>query len=68
MKKVGRIGLKAMVYFEVVTTAALGIGLVIVNVVRPGAGINANVATLDASAVASYASAGRSLRAVRLHP
>ena len=55
LKKVGRVGIKALVYFEVVTTIALVIGLVIVNVVKPGAGINADVATLDASSVAHYA-------------
>jgi aerobic C4-dicarboxylate transport protein len=55
LKKVGRVGIKALVYFEIVTTLALMIGLVIVNVVKPGAGINADVATLDASAVAHYA-------------
>src|SRR4051794_6706278 len=47
MKKVGRVGLKAIVYFELVSTIALIIGLVVVNVVRPGAGINADVATLE---------------------
>ena len=55
LKKVGRVGVKALVYFEVVTTLALVIGLVAVNVIKPGAGINANPATLDAGAVASYA-------------
>src|SRR6185369_1221198 len=39
MKKVGRIGVKALIYFEIVTTAALAIGLLVVNVVRPGAGV-----------------------------
>ena len=43
MKKVGRVGLKALVYFELVSTLALVIGLVVVNVVRPGVGINADV-------------------------
>src|SRR6266436_5370326 len=47
MKKVGRVGLKAIVYFELVSTLALVIGLVVVNVVRPGAGINADITTLD---------------------
>ena len=58
MKKVGRVGLKALIYFEVVTTFALVIGLVVVNLVRPGAGINADVSTLDAQEVAAY-TAGR---------
>ena len=55
MKKVGRVGGKALLYFEVVSTVALGIGLVIANVVRPGAGFNANPATLNAKEVAAYA-------------
>src|SRR5215203_5762025 len=40
MKKVGRVGLKALIYFEVVTTLALIIGLITANVVKPGAGIS----------------------------
>jgi aerobic C4-dicarboxylate transport protein len=55
MKKVGRVGGKALIYFEVVSTCALAIGLIVGNVVRPGAGFNADPASLDASAVASYA-------------
>jgi aerobic C4-dicarboxylate transport protein len=54
MKKVGRTGGLALVYFEVVSTIALIIGLVIVNLVQPGAGMNADPATLDAAAVAHY--------------
>ena len=54
IKAVGRIGVKALVYFEVVSGCALAIGLVVVKVVRPGAGMNINPATIDASAVASY--------------
>jgi len=59
LKKVGRVGVKALFYFEVVTTLALVIGLVAVNVIKPGAGINANPATLDAGAVAGYTSAAQ---------
>jgi len=55
MKKVGRVGGKALLYFEVVSTFALAIGLVVANVIRPGAGFNADPATLDAKAVADYA-------------
>ena len=55
VKKVGRVGAKAILYFEVVSTFALAIGLVVVNVLKPGAGFNADPATLDASAVAQYA-------------
>ncbi len=52
---IGRVGLKALLYFEVVTTLALVIGLVVVNLVQPGVGINADPATLDTAAVAQYA-------------
>jgi aerobic C4-dicarboxylate transport protein len=55
MKKVGRVGGKALLYFEVVSTLALAIGLVVGNVVKPGAGFNINPATLDPKAVADYA-------------
>ena len=64
MRKLGRVGLKALLYFEVVTTAALLIGLTVVTIVRPGAGMNVNPATLDAKAVAQYAAQGRELHAV----
>ncbi len=55
MKKVGRVGGKALLYFEVISTFALIIGLTVVNVVRPGAGFNVQPGTLDANAVADYA-------------
>jgi aerobic C4-dicarboxylate transport protein len=55
MKKVGRVGGKALLYFEAVSTLALLIGLVVGNVVHPGSGFNVNAATLDAKAVADYA-------------
>src|SRR6202795_299432 len=55
LKKVGRVGGMALLYFEVVSTIALLIGLVVGNVVRPGGGFNVNVATLDAKSVADYA-------------
>jgi aerobic C4-dicarboxylate transport protein len=55
MKKVGRVGGKALLYFEVVSTVALVIGLVVSNVLQPGAGFNADPASLDARAVESYA-------------
>jgi len=60
LKKVGRVGGKALLYFEVVSTIALLIGLVVINVWHPGTGINADVATLDAKSVASYATAAKS--------
>jgi len=55
MKKVGRVGGKALLYFEAVSTLALLIGLIVGNVVRPGNGFNVNPATLDPKAVAEYA-------------
>src|SRR2546423_893293 len=55
MKKVGRVGGKALIYFEVVSTLALLIGLVSGNVLHPGSGFNANAAAMDAKAVADYA-------------
>src|SRR5258705_8746477 len=55
MKKVGRVGGKALLYFEVVSTLALLIGLAVGNVVHPGNGFNSDPATLDARAVAEYA-------------
>jgi len=55
MKKVGRVGGKALLYFELVSTLALLMGLVVGNVVRPGSGFNVNAASLDAKAVADYA-------------
>jgi aerobic C4-dicarboxylate transport protein len=64
MRKLGRVGLKALLYFEVVTTAALLVGFAVVKVVQPGAGINANPATLDAKAVQQYATSGKQLTAV----
>lgn len=59
VKKVGRVGVKAIVYFEVVSSIALVIGLIVVNTLKPGAGFNADPATLDAAAVAKYASAAK---------
>ena len=51
VKKVGRVGLKAILYFEVMTTLALIIGLVLINLFHPGSGMHINAATLDASAI-----------------
>ena len=59
LKKVGRTGGLALLYFEVVSTLSLIVGLVIVNVLRPGAGMNVDVATLDAGAVSAYAGPGK---------
>ncbi|MFJ4346434.1 dicarboxylate/amino acid:cation symporter [Pseudomonas sp. NPDC089401] len=57
LKRIGRIGFKALVYFEVLTTIALVIGLVGVNLLKPGAGMHIDPATLDASAIAGYSKA-----------
>jgi len=59
VKTVGKAGLVALVYFEIVTTIALVIGLVVVNIVRPGAGMNVDATRIDAAAVAQYATAGK---------
>ncbi len=55
MKKVGRVGLKALIYFEVLTTVALVLGLIIVNLWQPGHGMNVDASALDTKAIASYA-------------
>jgi aerobic C4-dicarboxylate transport protein len=55
IKKVGRVGGKALLYFEVVSTLGLLIGLVVGNVVKPGAGFNIDPTTLDVKAIADYA-------------
>jgi len=54
LKKVGRVGLKTLVYFETVSTLALAIGLLVGNLMEPGKGFNIDPATLDPNAVASY--------------
>ncbi|QWV98414.1 dicarboxylate/amino acid:cation symporter [Geomonas nitrogeniifigens] len=54
MKKVGRVGGKALLYFEVVSTVALGIGLLVINVIQPGVGMNADVTKLDTKGLATY--------------
>ena len=59
-KKVGRVGLKAILYFEVVTTMALIIGLVVINILRPGAGMNIDTGSLDTKAVESYITESKS--------
>src|ERR1039458_486094 len=51
LKKVGRVGGKALLYFEIISTIALVVGLIVGNVVRPGSGFNVNPASLDARAV-----------------
>ncbi len=55
LHKVGRVAGKAMIYFLVFSTLALAVGLVVSNVIQPGAGMHIDPATLDAKAVATYA-------------
>jgi aerobic C4-dicarboxylate transport protein len=54
VKKIGRVGGKALLYFEVISTFALVIGLFVANIVKPGAGFNATAATLDAKSIEQY--------------
>ncbi|MDQ8697159.1 dicarboxylate/amino acid:cation symporter [Hyphomicrobium sp. LHD-15] len=54
LKTVGSVGIKALIYFEIVTTFALIIGLLVANILRPGDGMNIDLSTIDASAVAEY--------------
>ena len=55
MKRVGRVGGKALLYFEILSTLALALGLIIGNIAKPGAGFNVNPQTLDVKAVSEYA-------------
>ena len=64
MAKVGRVGLKALLYFELVSSLALVIGLVVVNLWQPGAGMNIDPKTLDAGAIASYTAGAKSMNTV----
>src|SRR6266481_720810 len=59
MKKVGKTGGLALLYFEVVSTIALIVGLIIVNVVQPGTGMNIDPASLDTKSIASYTKPGQ---------
>jgi aerobic C4-dicarboxylate transport protein len=54
LKKVGRVGAKGLLYFEVLTTIALALGLLVANVVKPGAGMHINVASLNTKSIAAY--------------
>ena len=54
LKRVGRVGVKALIYFELVTTVALGLGLVLAFVFQPGVGMNVDPNTLDAKAMSAY--------------
>jgi len=59
LKKVGRVGLFAVLYFEILSTLALIIGMVMVNLLQPGAGMNVDPASLDVKAIAQYSSAAK---------
>jgi aerobic C4-dicarboxylate transport protein len=62
VKELGRIGIRTLLYFEVITTPlALGIAMIVVNVLKPGVGINADPATLDTAAVAAYTTRAQDL-------
>jgi aerobic C4-dicarboxylate transport protein len=64
VKKIGRVGGKALLYFEIVSTFALVIGLVVANTIQPGAGFNADPHTLDTKAIAQYTDKTKSLTTV----
>ena len=54
MKKVGRVGLKALIYFEVLTTLALIVGLIVANTLQPGVGMNIDASTIDTKAIQGF--------------
>lgn len=64
MKEVGKIGLRALLYFEVVSSIALVIGLIVVSTLQPGAGLGFDPASVDLSAVSSYTTGAKNLHAV----
>jgi aerobic C4-dicarboxylate transport protein len=64
MKQAGRIGWRAFVYFEIVSTLALVIGLIVVTIVKPGVGLDIDASKLDASQVSAYASASHDLTTI----
>src|SRR5262249_61295859 len=64
MRDVGRIGFRALVYFEVVSTVALVIGLVVVTILKPGEGVGFNPAAADLSSVKAYTSGAQHLSAI----
>jgi aerobic C4-dicarboxylate transport protein len=64
LREVGRVGAKALIYFEVVSTLALLLGLVAANVLEPGKGMNIDAATLDSSAISSYTASAKDLGVV----
>ncbi|CAG1022525.1 Aerobic C4-dicarboxylate transport protein [Patescibacteria group bacterium] len=59
MEKVGRVGIKALIYFEVVSSFALMIGLLVVHIIQPGAGMNVDVSHLDIKGISTYTDAAK---------
>jgi aerobic C4-dicarboxylate transport protein len=59
LKKIGRVGFRSLIYFEVVSTLALIVGLVVVNLIQPGSGINADPKTLDAKSVSGFVTSAK---------
>ncbi|MDD5578803.1 MAG: dicarboxylate/amino acid:cation symporter [Methylobacter sp.] len=64
MEKVGRVGIKALIYFEIVSTLALAIGLVVVHSVQPGAGMNVDPSKLDTQNLSAYTAVAKSQNTV----
>src|ERR1700726_2136462 len=62
LKKVGRVGVKALIYFEVMTTVALILGIVLAYLFGPGHGMNINTSTLDSNALNNYADSAHKLK------
>src|ERR1700724_3140474 len=62
LKKVGRVGVKALVYFEIMTTVALIVGLLLAYIFGPGHGMNIDTSHLDANALGSYADRAKNLK------
>jgi aerobic C4-dicarboxylate transport protein len=66
LKKVGRVGVKALIYFELVSTLALVVGILVAQLVRPGQGFNIDAAALDTTAVSTYVSHAKDVGIVAL--
>src|SRR5215469_7239646 len=64
MRRVGVVGVRAIIYFEVVSTLALLVGLVVGNLIQPGAGLHIDPAKLDEKAIAGYVTSAKSLTIV----
>ncbi len=64
MDKAGRVGVKALLYFEVVSTLALLIGLLVAHVIQPGVGMNVDASTLDAQGLSAFTGAAKTQSAV----